>query len=285
MVSPIKLMTLSLADLRILHEVEHGEADAEAKSRSGDILEMHGILTQTQLQKGPALLEHLGVGDDPLFQVLTLADQLALQHLLWSPRDGTPPDPALMAEAAAFGLEQARTPQEFVDYYLVYLELAAKFGDKANTAHKRHAHAERAVHNLLGPLLSALDCPEWLGPVTKDEVAEAVQIWAGSGRALGFQRISTGVREIVRHTRYRDEIGAVAREYVVVYLVMARSLIAAAPPRRRVLGQDGVTSHFPVQAGDLEGEVLLSPQGVISLAKFRRKPNSKDQAGPRSAAA
>lgn len=285
LVSPIKLMTLGIADLRVLVRAEEGETGPKFEAHCASILEAHGIRTQKQLQQARSFLGEIVDPADPLFQVLTLSDQLALQDLLWTPQDGDPANLAVQKEAAAFALHEARTPPEFVDYYQVYLALAAKYGAKADTPAKRLAHAERALHALLPALLHAIDCPEVLGLVSPGEVAEAVQVWAGYGRPLGFQRISAGVREIVRHTKYRNETGEEAREYVAYYMIAVRALLAASPPRWGIMAQDGATCRFPVHAGDHEGEVLLSPSGVISLAWFRRKPKPKHEANPRTAAA
>jgi hypothetical protein len=189
----------------------------------------------------------------------------------------------VVTEAVAFALREARTPPEFVDYYQVYLSLAAKYGAKADTAAKRLHHAEHALQALLPPLLQAIDCPEVLGLVSPGEVAQAVQIWFGYGRPLGFQRISAGVREIVRNTTYRHETGEEARWLVSYYMIAVRALLAAAPPRWGIMEQDGATCRFPVNAGDHVAEVLLAPSGTISLAWFQSK--SKPEAQPRNAAA
>jgi hypothetical protein len=282
LVSPIKLMTLGSGDLKVLLRAEEGESGPKFDAHWKGILENHGIRTQADLEKSAAFLDELGVRQDPLFQVLTLGDLIGLEQLLWTPEDGAPPDAALQKEAAAFGLEQGRSPREFVDYYQVYLTLAAKH-PKADTPAKRRSHAERALHALLPPLLACIDCPEVATPAGPADVAEAIRTWAGWGKPLGFTRISAGVREIVRHTRYRGEAGAEAREYVSLYVAAAQSMLAAAPPKWGIMGQDGATCRFPVHSGEHEGEVLLAPNGDISLAWFRR--TSKHKHSPASAKA
>lgn len=290
-ISPLKLMTLGLSDLRILVRAEDGETGPKFDAQLENVLDAHGIRTQVELQKAEAFLEELGVGGgpgvqpDPLFQVLTLSDKLAFYDLLCAPDEPDTSDLTLQKEAAAWAVVEARTPQEFIDYLQVYLALAAKFGTKADTPAKRHAHAERALHALLPPLLGAIDCPEVPGLVAPEEVAEALKTWASWGRPLGFSRISAGVREVVLHTKYRAETGAEAREYVALYVAAAQSMLAAAPLRWGIMAQDGATCRYPVHSGDHEGEVVLSATGVISLAWFRRKPKPKPPAAQPSAAA
>lgn len=278
MVSPVKLMTLSHADLRVLARAEDGETGARFEAHVSNILETHEIRTQAELQKTQAFLDDLGVRANPLFQILTLADQLAFYDLIWTTEEGEAPGLELQKEAAAFAVAEARTPQEFLDYYQVYLVLAAKFGSKADTPSRRHSHAERALHSLLPSLLYLIDCPEVPGLVPPEQVAQALRAWAAWGKPLGFTRISAGVREIVRHTKYRAEGGAEAREYVSLYAAAAQAMIAAAPPKWGIMGQDGATCRYPIHAGDHEGEVMLSPAGVISLAWFGRKPKPKPPA-------
>lgn len=283
LVSPIKLMSLGVGDLGVLVRAQRGESGSSLEAHWQNILKAHGIRTQADLQKGMDALKALVPVVHPLFQVLTLDDQLALEGLLWTPQEGTPPDPEVQKEARLFAVLEARTPQEFVDYYQVYLALAAKLGARADAPHKRHAVAKRALAALLPPLMNALDCPEVLGLVAPNEVAEALQIWLGYGRPLGFQRISAGVREIVRHTKYRGETGEEARAFVLHYEIAARALIAQSRPKWGIMGQDGATCRFPLEAGGYEGEVVLAPSGVISLAWFR--PKTKQQATPPAAAA
>lgn len=287
LVSPIKLMTFGLEDLRLLWDVERGRpVNSDVADPARDILRMHGVRSQEDLQDTLRVLDALlGQPLPPALQVLTLADQIALEGLGWTPPEGAPLGDEIRTEAATFAAEEARTAQEFVDYFQVYLALAARFGAKADTASKRLHHARHARDQLLPALLHAIDCPEVLGLVAPGEVAEAVQIWQGSGRALGFQRISAGLREIVKHTAYRSESGEQARAAVIYYMIGARTLLTLSPPRRGVMGQDGATCRFPIQSREAEGEVELSPSGVISLAWFRPRPRAKHQPQPRTAAA
>jgi hypothetical protein len=283
LISPLKLMTLGPSDLHVLVRAEKGEGGGTIGAHIAAILETHGIRTQEQLQTNVGLLDGLGLSQpQPLFQVTSLTDQLALQELLWRPEGGDLTEPEIQNEAAAWAIVQARTPLEFIDYFQIYLALAAKFASRPSSPQRRQEHAEHALQQLMPPLLSALDCPQVDGLVPPDEVAEAVALWTGLGRRLGFARISAGVREIVRHTRYRNERGTEAAEFVALYQLAAQRLLTNAPPRWGIMAQDGATCRYPVHAGDDEAEVLLSPSGVISLGWFRRNAKPKP-AGPRPA--
>src|ERR1043165_5790250 len=70
MVSPIKLMTISVADLRTLQLVERGSTDPTVTTRAAQILTEQQLLTQAQLAAGVALLEKWKVNTRPVFQCL-----------------------------------------------------------------------------------------------------------------------------------------------------------------------------------------------------------------------
>ncbi|WP_205196947.1 hypothetical protein, partial [Burkholderia sp. Cy-647] len=152
LVSPVKLLTLSLADLRALAIVEAGDDSDFAVSRSRAVLDAHHLLPREELATGTGWLAQLGVETAPLFQALDLDGSLALAAL------GQLPELAghaeyLQREAAAFGIEMARTPQEFCDYFRLYLDRVDGLGNHAATNAAQRRDAARSAVQALLPLL------------------------------------------------------------------------------------------------------------------------------------
>ena len=140
LVSPVKLLTFSLGDLRTIAKVETGAQDPATLTQTQAILSAHGLLTQTDFAAVPAFLSSLGVAPAPLFQCLGINEMAALSELITlpQPQDG---EPNIEGDAASFALQQARTPEEFGDYYRIYMALTAKLKTAANPSEQRLAQA------------------------------------------------------------------------------------------------------------------------------------------------
>lgn len=283
MVSPVKLMSMGLGDLKVLARAETGESGAKSGVHVRRVMDAHSLLTQADFDSGTAYLDELNVASAPVFQFMAFPDRLAIYDLARDAVQDEAQNLPLEQEAAQFAAAQARTPCEFADYFRIYMALAGKL-PRADTPAKRASHAEAALHALLPRLFGALDCPQVEGLVAPAEVAEAVAAWLNIGRAIGFPRLSAGACQIVLHTRYKGEVGYQAQEFVSAYIAAAQALLAAQPPSRGVMAQDGATCAFRVESGEHEGMLQLDPLGVISLASFQRKPPrtaaAKDPAAP-----
>jgi len=279
MVSPVKLMSLSGSELFALHEVEKGKGGTKEAARAQRVLEHHDLKTGADLAKVDGFLKDLGVDGRAVFQAMGLSDRLALlDTITWIDADEddgvTPTLTALDHEAAAFAADEARTPMEFIDYLHVYKDLAGKPNAKADPG-ERLKNAQTAIHTLLPLLFWGLDCPQVAGLVAPSEVAQAVKMWIATGKAVGFARLSAGVREIVAHTHYHGQTGQAAREYLRGYLKASRELLETAEISRGLLGQDGATCVFPLASHQCEAWLKLDADGVISLTSFRLKRRRK----------
>ena len=269
MVSPVKLTTLSVVELRAMAQAEGGDAE----TRINSILSAHGLMTQPDLDAVPAFLASLGVGDAALFQCLGLNDTIDLAGLTAPP----PPragEPEFQRDAARFALQEARTPEEFADYYRAYLALKAKLNAGQSLPEQDEARARAAVQTLRPTIFTALDCPQVDGLVPPFEVAAAVSAWLRQGRRLGFSRLSEGIRQIVDNTTFTTETGAAAQQILDLYLASAQSFLSANPPTTGRISQDGRSCVFPVQSGNLSAVLKLNPDGGITLQQFRRIPPS-----------
>ncbi|MBC7905274.1 MAG: hypothetical protein H7Y60_00815 [Rhodospirillaceae bacterium] len=271
LVSPVKLMTFSLGDLRTVAKAEGGAQDPATQAQTRTILSAHKLLTQADFAAVPAFLSSLGVANAPLFQCLGMNEMIALSELinLPQPQDG---EPNIQSDAASFALNQARIPEEFADYYRAYMALTTKLQTAQKPADQRLAQANAAVETLLPLMFAALDCPQVEGLVPPFEVANAVKDWLRKGRRVGFSRLSEGVCRIIDSTTFTTETGAAAQQMINLYLANAQAFLTANYPQTGRISQDGRSCLLPTQSGDLSAELLLGSGGDITLRHFRRTP-------------
>jgi len=267
LVAPVKLMTMTPADLQMLQRAAVGEV----KPKNPDLLKLlawHGLATQDDLTAVDTLLGNLEVTPAPMFQAMDLDDRLALLRLARSPCIVEPGLPDLRLEAAAFAVTQAYSPQEFVDYFHTFIDHVAAVGEPGDTPVRRRERVQRAVYTLAPLMFQALDCPEVAGLVSPLEVEGAIIDWLMSGRQLGFLRVSQGVQQIVANTGFANEEGLAAQLIVRDYLDRAQQLVRLQGIGRGAMGQDGATCLFPIVAPAQEAVIRLGPTGVITLAQF-----------------
>ncbi|GKT21874.1 hypothetical protein [Acidovorax sp. SUPP3334] len=277
-VSPAKLMTLELNDLRTLARVEAGDADPAVMVQGQRILREHRLLTATEFQKARAFLGSLGVAEAPVFQSIDFIDGVALCELPGFSVGGAVPSPALQAEAAAFAIRQAHTPREFVDYYRIYLHLANTLpGLLQATPAQRGTAAEVALQALLPALFGALESLSLMNAaVSSREVSLAISNWLAQGRRLGFSRLSEGIRCIVEGAHYRGETGAAAANLVEAALQQAMAVLGANRPGEGELGQDGVTLTLSAGAQNQQVGIRVSGSGFVSLSRIGRAATPAD---------
>ena len=271
LISPVKLMTFSLGDLRTLAKAESGDQDPATVARLNSILSAHGVLTQADLAAVRSFLTNLGIAAAPVFQSLGLNDMIALSELITLPQPQGG-DPEIQSDAARFALQQARTPEEFYDYYRAYMALKTKLKTAGTPPQQHPAQATAAVQTLLPLMFGALGGPQVDGLVPPAAVAAAVSDWLRQGRRLGFSRLSQGVCRIIDSTTFTDETGAAAQQILDQYLANAQSFLSANDPKTGRISQDGQSCVLPAQSGNLYAELQLSPDGCITLRQFRRIP-------------
>jgi len=267
-ISPIKLMTLSLAELRVFARAED-RPGGSARAGVAQVFRDHQLLTNSELDGAAALLRALKVADAPLFQCMTLRDRLAIVALLGQPASGEAPVVGLRQEAAAFAVEQSRTPLEFVDYYRAYLNLAAE--TPLGAPEQRRARAEAALATLLPVLFDELDGPrvDGLAPPAR-EFSAATEEWLMLGRRLGFSRLSRGVQQVIAHAGLTGD-GNDKAERAAAYLAGAQALLTSGKLDSGRIGQDGIWT-FRTTSQTHELKVVALPSGVIALSAFRRLP-------------
>ncbi|WP_414447554.1 hypothetical protein AB4851_13060 [Burkholderia sp. 22PA0099] len=268
LVNPIKLLSLSAHDLRVLAAGEASGAAPEALERARALLDAHQLLTQDALAAGTDFLAQLGVDGAPLFQAVDLDGRLALAVLAGMDEVARHPE-FVQHEAAAFAVANARTALEFADLFRFYLDSTERLGNPAAHAAQRREAAQAALDHLYPALFGALDCPQVTGLPAPFEVAQVVRNWVASGRALGFVRLSRGALQVARHGGYRGEQGEQAQQLVARYLADATAFLMESEVSSGVLGQDGGTCSYPIGRDGRHAVVQLSHGGLISLATYQ----------------
>ncbi|NJD91400.1 MAG: hypothetical protein FIA91_07805 [Geobacter sp.] len=267
MVSPVKLMTLGLSDLRLLAQAESGDDSAPCRAAVCRVLEVHQLATRSDLAAGTSFLAELGVATAPLFQMLDMDDSLAICELLRLPSLQGEQVLSLLQEAAAFAVSQASTPQEFCDYYRIYLDLAA-----ADSPAARTKRALSVIITLQPLLFGALDCPQVNCLATGQVVMDAIRSWFAQGRLVGFATLASAVRQVVSHTSYSDQRDAEAQAIVNQYLSAANAFLGSRQLQSARLSQDGAGVIFRCEDGTQYAELQLDDSGVISLREYGAKP-------------
>jgi hypothetical protein len=280
MVSPVKLMTLSTTDLHTIASAEAGDESSVIAVQTRKILGGHSLLTRADLAAGKAFLAEVGVADAPMFQCMGIDDYLAICQLMQLLEGQNAQNPELSREAAAFGVEQGRTPAEFVDYYKCFLHLIAKLEMLGTTATRRAQAVEEALQVLLPLLFGALDCPDVGGLVAPAEVGRAVSAWLARGRRIGFSRLSDGVQQIIRYTEFKNETGDAAQDIVNRYLSAAQAFLATVKLERGEMRQDGASCVFPLKSGEQEAELQLDSAGNVTLRRYQGPAKSLPKPPP-----
>lgn len=266
-VSPVKLMTLGLADLRVLAEAEtHGTGDGIVDARLNRILAQHQLVRQQDLGTVQEWLNQLGVGKAPHFSSMSLPETLSLYQLLQQPQaENTDETPQLVQAAAQFGIEQARSPMEFSDYYQFYLALAAD---------QNQSNALSILQALLPNLFQWLDCPQLKGLPSPLAVIQAVKDWNSRSRQLGFARISLAALRIVQHTGFSNAPTDNASASIWRYVQTAQSFLLSTTQVSPHMNQDGASCQFLLNSGAQQAILLLDGNGIISLDDYSPNTNA-----------
>jgi hypothetical protein len=262
-VSAAKLMAIPTADLRALEKAERAVPGTPMPARVQQIFAEHSLASARELDAGTRkVINASGMQDASLFQQMTLSDQLALFGLL--PRGELPPG------AADFARQHARTVTDFADYCRIWFDFGENSANDGDTA---PATLEAAVDILLPLMFPALDCPQVDRAASAADVSSAIQEFATRGLPLGFLRLSQGLQQVIANAGFRTDDADEGRAILDSYLNGAVTLLMSSELQVHDIAQDGIRSFRAVGHGH-EAIVALSPEGLITLTRYRGLPAS-----------
>lgn len=268
-VSPVKLMTLGADYLRALARVEGGDRSDLSLQQAQTALTAGGLVTQSALKVVPQFLAGLGVGSAPLLQFLNLGEALAMFEFATAPQTSAIGAP-IAQEAAAFALQQARAPLEFIDYFQFYQVLATRLTAPLTSPDQRQQAITATMAALLPLCFRFVDCPQVRGLVPPAVVAETVRNWLRQGRQIGFSRVSQAASQVALSTSLTTETGTAIQTLVTSYERSAQAFLLANPTTRGDMAQDGAMCLFPIQTDALQAQLVLAESGDITLQFFRK---------------
>lgn len=271
-VAPQKLMMLADAALQVLAGFEAGNTGSVVEVQARKILGDEDLLGERELAVGRRFLAEIGVADAPLLRTLSLADQIGIYELVRDSRGAVTMRADLQSEAAAFAVDRAVTPLEFVDLYKAYLVLTARLALLDGTTAARGEAVQRTFAALRPGLCAALDGPELPLLAAPAEVQRVVRGCASLGRRVGFPRLSAGVVQLVQNTRFDRQSGAEATALIDRCMQESQAFLAAYEPAPPRLGQDGERCFYRVDGGTLQAELVRDESGVLTLRTFRFTP-------------
>jgi len=278
-ISPVKLMTMGLEDLKRICQWESSSEEVLDARQIESLFEGHDVVACPSLKSPFAVLEELGVGESPLFANLSLIEHLEVRQ--WSASVALQDEPAqrLAKEAAQFALQQARQALDFIDYYGVYISLAEREpGGSGLSTDQRLANSESVLHALLPELFAYLDCPQTRGLPSPAEALAVVKEWLANGQSLGFSRLSSGVRQIVATPSFRADPATIAAS-VRSYVMAANQFFSRQQQLASIMKQDGCSCCYRSADNEFSGELLLNAEHVISLQSLQSLPSSTTPEG------
>lgn len=274
-VSVRRLLELRLEELSLIEALElqrGGNKAVDVKTKR--MLAANDLWTQADLAVG-----HDFVGDDlePVFQSLSLADQVRLFDLVEGSSTEAGLDAGIQGEAKAFALERAVAPSEFVDFYRFYIAVAdgAGFGKKGTA--RRGKLAGELITALEPHLYGLLKCPYAAEELTPTAMMRMVREWLGLGKVLGFPRVSHGLCEVIRYGGADTLDPKAAEASVASYVEGMRTLLLTGEPSSSELSQDGLTRIFRVDSDSAHGEVAHREHLALLTIERLQKHNSTEQ--------
>lgn len=265
LVSPVRLLELAADDLAALATYESKESNGVASDRQvKKILSEHDLVGQDELTVGLDFLDEMGLRSDAVFQSLGLADQIDLFRLVDGARTETWLDRSSQKEASGFAVHNAQQPQEFIDYYRLYMAFLER-GLGGKTKASRLTPAQEMVDGLGGRLYSQLRCPIVERAPSPGELAELLGRWVPQTGSLAFPRLSAAVSQVFRGAGPTSASGTETQAAVDGYLQRARAVLCEAAPDAPSVAQDGGSRRYPIDAADGSAVVSWSPSGQLTL--------------------
>lgn len=282
LVHPRKLWVLGEEQLDQLLSYEGDEEDNEVLGTSvRGVLNENGIFTQQDLASGRQFLQQVGTASLPLFQALSLSDQVALMEVVKAPPGPLALDRTVQASAAAFAAEAAQTPREFVDYYTFFFGAAEAL--PAGTAPADLPGPVRGLRDrLIEPVQALLPCPAASRVPTAVEMYALVNQWVDQQQLVGFATVSSALRQVAASGLLpaAGEDDAAFRERLAAFIDVVQQFLKNTEPSGRTVSQDGLTYSYPLVARTASARIDRTADGNVTLGRYEPLPAAPPPLGP-----
>lgn len=280
LIHPLALLSISDLGIEALcATLKEGSDNSVVQLEADRALQTHGYFRQNQLAVVGTFLEQVGLSSAPLFQALTLNDQIAIYQSISNPAGPWSLQADFQKEAAAYASAYSSSPISFADLYAFYatLSLSQDFRKMAPAERARYAQGRSdAIAVALRNQMRAAVIGEVFVP---EAVQNLLRAWFSAGNGLGFARVSEAVARLSENSQIAKASGDGLLSEVRDYLQAAREVVQmgnVSPPRVSQNGQFlfyafrklQQTVHLRVERSsgcvtlaDSEGASQTSPQG------------------------
>jgi hypothetical protein len=265
LVHPRKLWTLGEEHLNQVLSYEGDDEENQTLASSlAQVLNGQGLFSQRDLDAGRQLLDELGQAGAPLFQALSLDDQVALLDLVKHPPSPLALDRQAQKRAVAFAIESAQTPREFCDLYALFFEVARQRGPKGT------ANEARRVRDLLAqPIQALLHCPVVTSIPEPVELYALLHQWAHAQQTVGLASVSSAMLRIVAAGVLPEADEDVTATKVRGFVDEVRRFVTSAEPSRRTLSQDGSTYSYFIETRSASARLDINQAGSVTLGTYQ----------------
>jgi len=280
-VSPLTLLTLDAKDFKVITDFELGIGQQRgAKMFAVNAMRANNLLSQSELETVPGLLENWKMTGQPVFQALGLADSIVLYNLgQWV--DGQDDiDAHAQRTAAGFAVGLAQSPQEFADYFQYYLTLSQKLDwDNQSDSQADKKYATSLIYQLMPVLRNVLRAAVLDYRPSTDVLHTFVGDWQDMGFPLGFQRFSAAVNQVVLHTTVGDPEQQMI-PIVQSYIEASQAFIRNHQADEMALSQNGEVTRYGIDNEEATAILDWNQAGTLTLESFTVKSATQPETTP-----
>lgn len=280
LIHPAALLSLKEVQLEALTNLNTQSDTSIAQVEAEQGLSSHGFVGFESLAAVNQFLNDVDLDGDPLFQNMTLHNQLVLYHALRTQDTQQSLKPKLQKEAATFARDYAASVIEFSDYFQYYMSLLNRPAFLKSNKSRRASASKELLEKIVYCIPNNLQCPTAPGILTPTQLTQFVTQWISSGNQVGFARISRGVFQLAQSDEvvYADD--KKASLVIESWIQRAQILITKQQAAEPLISQDGAALYYRI-VHDSQYAILNldTTHGFLTLHTFHPgQPQSEEKA-------
>ena len=270
LINPIALLSIPDVGIAALQTyLTSGNANSVADLEMEKVLRQNRYLTQSQLGAVGDFLNQVGLVDNPLFQAMSLGEQIAVYQAINQVPGDWALQPDNQSEAARYAADYAASPQAFGDFYDFYINHFA-IPDLADLSPDRRARLARTRSDeIAASLRNDMRCPSVVGTPVPEKFQNEMRAWFSAGNGLGFPSVSRGVMSVADLKKAEGLNGQALQRQIDKYLDRAKAIVNhAKPDPQPYVAQDGSAFFYRFGSGGTQAELQLEcASGAVTLAQ------------------